>query len=142
MEGKSMSEKNNPLEGLMDLINQYTKEDASKLNLESAKDALSSLLNEDRLKELLKSQGNTSLDALGSLGNLGSMASMMNALPMVEKVVNQRMNKSKNDGCKKDNHHDIKELLEDILEELKKIKKCTCHKKKHGCYNDYWEHLY
>jgi hypothetical protein len=147
MEGKSMSEKNNPLEGLMDLINQYTKEDASKLDLESAKVKLSSLLNEDHFKGLLNSQGKSSLDAIGSLGNLGAMANMMNVLPMVEKVVNQRMNKKqtdsyKHDDCKKDKHHDIKELLEDILDELKKIKKCTCHKKKHCCYKDNWEHWY
>ncbi|MGG3914060.1 hypothetical protein [Rossellomorea vietnamensis] len=142
-----MSEKNNPLEGLLDLINQYTKEDASKLDLETAKDKLSSLLNEDHLKGLLDSQGKGSLDALGSLGNLGTMANMMNILPMVEKVVNKRMYKKqpesyKHDDCKKDKHQDIKDLLEEILDELKKIKKCTCHKKKHGCYKDNWEHWY
>lgn len=51
-------------------------------------------------------------------------------------------NSYKQDGSKKDKDQDIKELLEDILEELKKVKKCTCHKKKHGCYKDNWEHLY
>ncbi|WP_142323638.1 hypothetical protein [Bacillus sp. AFS015802] len=148
-----MSEKNNPLEGIMELINQYTKEDAAKLDLESAKDTLGSLLNEDGLKGLLKAEGNHSLDALGSLGNLGAMANVMNVLPMVEKVVKQRMSKKqsdayKHDGCKKDQHEetnglgDIKELLEDILDELKKIKKCTCCKKKHGCDKGNWEHLY
>lgn len=140
-----MSEKNNPLEGLMDLINQYTKEDASKLDLESAKEKVSSLLNEDHLKGLLDSKGKGSLDALGSLGNLGAMTNMMNILPMFEKVVNKRMyNKQsesyKHDGCKKDK--DIKDLLEEILDELKKIKQCTCHKKKHECYKDNWEHWY
>jgi hypothetical protein len=142
-----MSEKNNPLEGLMDLIHQYTKEDGSKLDLESAKEKLSSLLDEDHLKGLLDSKGKGSLDALGALGNLGGMASVMNMTPMVEKVVNQRMYKKpcesyKHDECKKDKDQDIKDLLKDILDELKKIKKCTCHKKKHECYKDKWEHWY
>ncbi|UXH46013.1 hypothetical protein N5C46_08200 [Rossellomorea vietnamensis] len=142
-----MSEKNNPLEGLMDLINQYTKEDGSKLDLESAKEKLSSLLSEDHLKGLLDSQGKGSLDAMASLGNLGGMANVMNMIPMVEKVVNKHMYKKpcesyKHDDCKKDKHQDIKDLLEDILCELKKIKNCTCHTKKHECYKDNWEHWY
>ncbi|MCA1060728.1 hypothetical protein LCL96_17460 [Rossellomorea aquimaris] len=134
-----MSEKNNPLEEMMDLIGQYTKEDGSKLDFESVKDKLSSLFKED-------SQGKGSVDVLGSLGNLGAVGNMMNVLPMLEKVVRQHMNKygcckTHKQNCKND-LDDIKELLEDILDELKKIKKCTCHKKKHGCYKDNWEHWY
>ena len=138
-----MSEKNNPLEGIMDLINQYTKEDASKLDLDSVKDQLSSLLNNDQLKGLLNlgSGGKGSLDTLGSLGSLGNMANVMNVLPMVEKVVKQRMSNKQSD-CSKHRDNDIKELLKDILDELKKIKKCTCYKQKHGCHKDNWEHWY
>ncbi|MBN8192747.1 hypothetical protein JI667_11405 [Bacillus sp. NTK074B] len=146
-----MSEKNNPLEGIMDMISQYTKEDANKLDLDFVKDTVSSLLSHDQLKSLLNtgSGGKASLNALGSLGSLGNMANVMSVLPMVEKVVKQRMYKKQSgshqhEGCKKDKHeeNDIKELLEDILDELKKIKKCTCYKKKHGCHKGNWEHWY
>ncbi len=135
-----MSEKNNPIEGILDLIKQYTNEDISKID--SAKNKLSSLLNSDSLKGLLDSQKN---GPLGALENLEQVADMMNVLPMVEKVVNQRMNYKQKDCDKKDNHQngrkDIEKLLEEILDELKYIKKCTCYKK-HHCYKENWEHWY
>ncbi|BCB02747.1 hypothetical protein [Bacillus sp. KH172YL63] len=129
-----MSEKNNPLEGIMDLIKQYTGEDLSKF--EAAKDQLSSLLDTGVLKDFFESEGK-------GLDNLDQLANMMNVLPMVERVVGQRMDR-KQQGChKKDKHEQkgIEKLLKEILDELKHIKKCTCHKK-HRCHKEHWEHWY
>jgi hypothetical protein len=106
-----MSEKGNPLEGLFDMINKVSKDQGQSIDMDTLKEQMNSIMNEDSLKNLMKGTG------LGSTENLLGMAKNFDISSMLNNVMSKRMNRGAGNV-----NDDIEKMKSDIQMIKKYIK--------------------